>query len=333
MRRKPFIRAVSIAITAILAVSVLFGCSGQSMKEQERTSFLFDTIISIKLRCDNDAESVLDDVFSLCEHYNSLFDRYDPESDIYRINHSEGLPCEVNPETAEMLSAALDYSRLSGGRYDISCGSVTILWDFTSDVPLLPDPSALESALETVGFENVIIDGCTVTVPQGTELDPGGIAKGFIADKAADFIRSAGVESAVINLGGNVCVVGDKDGQPFKVGIQSPFESGSIGYVSVTDCSVVTAGSYQRCFELDGTLYHHILDLTDGMPSRSGVASVTIISRSSAQADALATACFIMGVEDGMTLIDSLEGVEAIFVTEDGEVCMTDGARAVTALY
>ncbi len=333
MRKKPVFRVFCIAFALLFPVSVLFGCSMQSVKETERTSFLFDTIVSVKLRYAGDASSVLDDAFSLCEHYDRLFDRFTSGSDIYRINHSGGTPVEVDPDTADLISIALEYAELSGGRFDISCGNVTKLWDFNSAMPSIPDPESLKNALETTGWQKIVLDGNSVTVPAGTELDFGGIAKGYIADKLAEFLKSRGVQSAIINLGGNVYALGDKDGQPFKVGIQSPHDSGNIGYVNVYDCSVVTAGSYQRWFELNGAVYHHILDLTSGMPADTGVESVTVIATSSAEADALATICFILGVEDGMRLIDSLDDTEALFVTDDGRIHMTEGARSITTLY
>ena len=333
MKSKPVLRLWAFAVSLLLTVSVLCGCSAQSVKDAERSEFLFDTIISIKLLSQNDAENLLDESFELCKHYNSLFDRYTSGSDIYRINHSGGTPCMVSPETIELLTLALEHSDLSGGRYDVSCGNVTKLWDFVSDTPSLPQSSDLQAALESVDWQSVKIDGNNVTVPAGTELDLGGIAKGYIADQLVGFLESRGVHSAVINLGGNVYALGDKNGQPFRVGIQSPFGEGSIGYVNVSDCSVVTAGSYQRCFELNGTVYHHILDLTDGMPADSGLASVTVICESSAQADALATTCFILGMDEGTKLIDSLDGVEALFIAVDGTVSMTEGARSIATLY
>lgn len=333
MRIRSFRRIIALCAAFIAAVSVLSGCTRQSISEAERTSFLFDTIITIKLRYDGEAEPILDEAFALCEHYNSLFDRHDHNSDIYRVNHSGGQPCIVSADTAGLILLGLEYARLSDGRYDITCGRVTGAWDFSSDAPAVPDADLLRAALNSVGWEKVVVDGCTVTLPTGTELDLGGIAKGFIADRLAEFLRQKGVQSAIINLGGNVYALGDKDGQPFKVGIQSPFGSGNLGHLSVSDRSVVTAGSYQRCFELNGTLYHHILDLSDGMPARSGLASVTVICESSAQADALATICFLMGAEDGLELIGSLDGVEAVFIAEDGSIRSTDGASPLLTLY
>lgn len=323
-------------ITAVftLWVSLLCGCNSGSVKTTERTAFLYDTIITIKLRGYPEADTLLDSTFRLCEQYDRLFDRFDTDSDIYRINTAKGEPCEVNEDTLHLLELGLEYSELSGGKYDITCGRVTDLWDFSSDAPSLPDPNKMAEALSTVGRQKMVIENSCVTVPDGTELDLGGIAKGYIADRIVEHLRQNGANSAVINLGGNISVLGSKEGQPFSIGIQSPFEqNGYLGYLSVSDCSVVTAGSYQRCFELDGTLYHHILDLSDGMPCRSGLSSVTVISESSAKADALATICFLLGADEGLTLINSDNEAEAVFVTDTGQIMLSEGAEEIFSPY
>jgi len=326
-------RLAALAVALVMAVSVLCGCTERPPEMIERTSFLFDTIVTIKLRSCEDAEIVLSEAFDLCQQYHRLFDRFDPESDISRINSSGGAPCEVSEETVRLIRAGLEYSELSEGRFDITCGRVTELWDFSAENPSLPSPDELTAALQTIGWEAVSVDGNVITVPEGTELDLGGIAKGYIADRIAEFLVEKGIDSAIVNLGGNVRVLGTRNGQPFRVGIQSPFHEGStIGQVNVTDCSVVTAGSYQRCFELDGTVYHHILDLSDGMPAASGLASVTVICESSARADALATICFLMGAEDAIDFIESMDAVEAIMIKDTGELRLTSGAMAIFAM-
>lgn len=327
-------RAAAVGAALILLVSLLCGCTSGSAGTAERTMFLCDTIINIKLRNHPEAESLLDSTFRLCEYYDRLFDRFDEGSDIHRINSSGGKPCAVSEDTIELLELALEYSDLSDGQYDVTCGRVTGLWDFTAEAPALPEPSAIADALETVDWQAVKIENGFVTVPEGTELDAGGIAKGYIADRLVEHLRQNGVQSAVVNLGGNICVLGNKDGKPFSIGLQSPFDQSScIGYLSAADCSVVTAGSYQRCFELDGSLYHHILDLSDGMPSRSGLASVTVICEGSARADALATICFLLGAEDGLALINSIDGTEAVFVTDSGTTLLSDGAGDIYTPY
>ncbi len=322
-------RRLTAALLAAAMVILLQGCANAHLRVYERTSFLFDTIITIKVWCDSDASHILDGAISLCAEYDRLLDRHDPESDIGRINGAEGMPCEVSEDTAELLSLALEYSRLSGGRFDPTCGRVTSLWNFSTETPALPAADELASALATVGWEAVELEGRTVRLPAGTQLDLGGIAKGYIADRTVEYLRRQGIESAVVNLGGNVRVLGDKDGQPFSVGIQSPFEEdGYAGVLCVSDCSVVTAGSYQRSFELNGSLYHHILDLTDGMPADTGLASVTVVTESSADADALATICFLLGPEEGRALLESI-GAHGYFVASDGQMMTTTGAEGL----
>lgn len=324
------VRLSALILALALTASLLSSCGIGTAETVERTSFLFDTISTVKLRCSGDAEEVLSGAFELCEQYHRMFDRFDPESDIGRINAADGAACEVSEATAELITLALEYSRLSGGRYDITCGRVTGLWDFTAENPSLPSPDELLEALKTVGWEKVNVENRTVTVPAGTELDPGGIAKGYIADRIAGYLKEHGAEWAIINLGGNVRVLGDKDGRSFRVGVQSPSEaSGTVGYLQVSDCSVVTAGSYQRCFTIGDSLYHHILDLSDGMPSRSDLASVTIICRDAVRADALATICFLLGTSDATELIESMEDTEAVLIDSSGVLRTTSGATAI----
>ena len=322
-----FLRRIFAVFLAVSLAASASGCVSQAKRPVECTQFLFDTIISVKLWPGGDADALLDEAMELCKYYDSIFDRNDPDSDVGRINRSGGQPCTVSEDTAQLIALALEYAELSGGAFDITCGRVTALWDFSAETPSLPGQQALSEALATVDWQAVTLEGNTVTVPDGVQLDLGGIAKGYIADRLVELLQQRGVKQAVINLGGNVSVVGDKSGQPYSVGIQSPFSGGTLGVLSVSDCSVVTAGSYQRCFELDGAHYHHILDLSDGMPARTGLSAVTIITESSVRADALATICFLLGAEQGLALVESMDDTEAVFVTEDGGIILSGGAE------
>jgi len=271
------------------------------------------------------SNAVLDGVEQICRKYDRMFSKTNPVSDVWKLNNSEGSPVEVNTETAEVIELALYYSEISDNRFDVTCGAITSLWDFKSENPVLPSAEQLAQAVRTVGTDNVSVDGNIVTLVQGTQIDLGGIAKGYIADKVAEYLRGEGIKNAVINFGGNVVVVGDKFGEQFNIGVQSPFADGNIDAVRVSDCSVVTAGIYQRGFYLDSMYYHHIIDVTSGMPAESDVVSVTVISQSSAHGDALATVLYLLGSEDGLELAESLDGVEALFITNDGEIIKTSG--------
>ena len=179
-----------------------------------------------------------------------------------------------------------------------------------------------------VDYTQIKVEGNTVTLPEGMMIDLGGIAKGYIADELAAFLREQGVTSADLNLGGNVITIGRKpDGTAWRIGVQNPHGSRdeSILILNLVDATVVTSGNYERYFELDGVRYHHILDPETGYPVSNGLASVSIITQSSMYADALSTACYVLGLEEGMALIEELEDVEAIFITEDLEIHYSSG--------
>ena len=166
---------------------------------------------------------------------------------------------------------------------------------------------------------------------QGMMLDLGAVSKGYIADRIKEFLMEKGVESAVIDLGGNVLCIGSRpDGSPFQIGIRQPFagQNTAAAVLSINGQSVVTSGIYERCFEEEGVLYHHLLDPNTGMPCENELASVTIISDHSVDGDALSTCCFLLGMEKGMQLIDRLPDVQAVFITREGEIRYSQNFKA-----
>ena len=246
------------------------------------------------------------------------------------------MPVTVSKETAQLIETALDYSARSDGAFDITIAPLLDLWNFKPEQHegTVPDADQIQEALSHVDYKKVQLDGATVTLldPQAS-IDLGGIAKGYIADRLRDYLISEGYDSALINLGGNILTVGAKpDGSAFRVGIRKPFsESGEqLETVACKDRSVVTSGTYERYFEQDGKRYHHILSPSDGYPVENGLASVTILSPSSTDADALSTACFVLGPEKGLELIESLDGIEALFVTDELEEISSSGFQAYT---
>lgn len=281
------------------------------------SGFALDTAVTVSLYGDYD-EDIAQGAIDLCRSYEPVFSRTDPDSELYRLNAGE--LTEVSDDLARVLSLALEYARLSDGAFDPTMGLLSDLWQFTAPDPRVPDAGDIGDALAGAGWQQVTLEGNRVTLPEDCHLDLGGIAKGYIADRLRDYLVGSGVTSAIIDLGGNLYCLGCKeDGTPFRVGVQYPFGEGSelIASLAVRDMSVVTSGVYQRCFRQDGVLYHHILDSATGYPARSGLLSVTVAAPSSADADALSTACFVLGLERGLALIDSLEGVYALFITED----------------
>ncbi len=301
---------------------LLSGCSAVS-EPITKTGFYFDTVIQVTIY-DAGKKSCLDGCMEIAEKYENMLSPTIEGSDIWNINHSNGEPVTVSAETAELLKTALFYCEMSDGRIDLTMETVSNLWDFHADnetTNQVPDKTLLAAALSHVDYHNLLIENDTVTL-----LDPdsaislGFIAKGYIADKIKEYLLSQNVENAIINLGGNLLAVGTRpDGTPFQFGIQMPFdEQGStITSLSVSDKSTVSSGVYERYFYQDDVLYHHILDTASGYPVQNHLLGVTILSDSSTMGDALSTTCFVLGLDDGMELIESLEDVEAIFITDD----------------
>ena len=332
-------RTVFLFVTAVMLI-IQSGCSGSKTQEPvTRQSFYFDTVCSIAVydmenMSGESAAKAIEEAFKLCSRYESLLSRTREGTDVYRINEAGGEPVECDPETIEVIRKGLYYSELSGGLFDITIGKVTDLWDFHAEEPQVPDAGSLEKAVSTVGWEKVIIDGDTVALTDpGTHIDLGGIAKGFIADRVSDALTENGVTSAIVSLGGNVVCIGDKTEngaeKPFRVGIEKPYSNQSeiVGVVEAADETVVTSGVYERYFESDGRMYHHILNASTGYPAESDIVGVTIKADKgrSADCDALATIFLILGEERAMQLAQETDGIEAYFILTDGRTVSTDG--------
>lgn len=310
----------------ILCSTFLSGCGRLSDRYEpfQRTGFYFDTVISVTLY-EPDSERLLDECMELAEYYEKLLSANMEGSDIWKINHSTGHPVTVNDDTLTLLHAALSYARLSDGLVDPTIGSLSGLWNFGSDnQEIVPDPQLIRQALTHVDYRMIQIKDNQVTLAdENAQIELGFIAKGFIGDKIKEFLISKGVTSALINLGGNVVALGSRpDGTPFHIGIQKPFAlSGTPALtLDLSDISVVSSGNYERYFEKDGTLYHHILSTNTGYPVESGLSQVTILSSHSIDGDALSTLCFILGYEKAALLLENYPDIQAVFLTGDGDI-------------
>ena len=313
-------------LTALLSASILLlsGCSGLPReRSQTYTDTLFDTVISVQI-FDSVDEDVLEGCEKLCKKYDSMFSNKIEDSEISRINSAGGNPVEVSKETIKLIKKGIYYSEMSDGVFDITIAPVSNLWDFKAETPLVPSPEAIAEAVSHVNYENIIIRDNTVKLTDPhAGIDLGAIAKGYIADRIKDYLEEEGVRHALINLGGNVLAMGSKlDGSDYNIGIQEPFdETGEpITPVKISDKSVVTSGIYQRYFKADGKIYHHILDPNTGYPCENNLYSVTILTDSSLTADALSTTCFLLGYDRGMKLINQLDNVDAVFITNDNQI-------------
>lgn len=325
-KKNNIIKTLSAVLTA--SALLLTGCSGaksstQTDQDLTYTDMLFDTVIKIQI-LDPADESILDGLKKLCEKYDTMFSATNTDSELYKLNHANGQPFTVSSETANLIQEGIHYSELSGGAFDLTIEPVSALWDFKADKPTVPSSDAIAQAVSHVDYTKVDIQDNTITLEDPEAgIDLGAIAKGYIADQVKTYLKKQEIKHAIINLGGNVDVIGTKpDGSKYNIGIQKPFdESGeAITSVQLKDQTVVTSGIYERYFKKNGKLYHHILDPRTGYPCENNLYSVSIITDSSTKADALSTTCFLLGYEKGMELIQSMDGVEAIFITDDEKV-------------
>ena len=325
---KKLFAPIALLLCFTLSLS-LTGCSASSAQPFSKTGFYFDTVIS--LTCyGNDAQAVLNEAFELCGHYENLLSYTKEGSDIWNINHANGQPVTVDSETASLLQTALYWSEKTDGLIDPTITPISQLWNFSGDpAGPVPKQSQINALLPHVDYHNIRIDGNTVTLADpDAQLDLGFLAKGAIADRLKAFFLQKNITSALINLGGNVLAVGQKpDGTAFRTGIKKPFSETNelVDIVALKDQSLVSSGNYERCFRENGVLYHHILDPRTGYPADTGLSSVTILSDSSTDGDALSTSCFLLGYEKGRELIDSLPDVEALFLLSDGTIYRTKG--------
>ncbi|MEG1239731.1 MAG: FAD:protein FMN transferase [Oscillospiraceae bacterium] len=310
-----------------LCVLLLTGCA-PAEKPQSVTGFYFDTVISITTYGGTDA--LLTEALARCKDYENLLSKTRKQSDVWKINCANGARTPISDDTRAILETALHYGELSGGKFDVTIAPVSALWDFKAETPAVPDKKTLAKAAELVDYRAVDLDEEGVQLPAGCQIDLGGIAKGYITDQIAAFLRERGITSAYLNFGGNVLTIGTKpDGTPWTIGLQDPKgEAGEvIATVPATDLSVVTSGIYERGFTADGTYYHHILDPQTGYPIENNLAAVSILTANSMNADALSTTCFALGETEGMALIESLPEVEAVFITRDGTLQKSSGAQ------
>lgn len=320
-------------LTAVLLSSILLlcGCSGSGNNETlTYTDTLFDTVIQIQILKDGNQE-LLKGCEHICKKYDTMFSRTNPESEIYKINNADGKPVEVSADTLSIIKEGIYFSELSNGTFDITIGTVSSLWDFRSEDKIIPSQDTINSSLSHINFRNIQITDNTIQLTDpDTMLDVGALAKGYIADKVKEYLVDNGIEHAIIDLGGNVLVIGSKtDGSDYNIGIQKPFDQTGIPVTSVkiSDSSIVTTGIYQRYFEYDDQFYHHILNPDTGYPCDNNLYSVTIITDSSLKADALSTTCFLLGFDKGMELINQLDDTKAVFITNDQELHYSENFR------
>lgn len=319
-------------ISAMLsALLFLTGCSAESSPEPvQGTFFAMDTMMDFTIYGES---GLINQSESLIASLESLVSVTDADSELYAINQTgSGMLTE---EASSLMKQALEICRRTDGALDLSIYPIVRAWGFTTGSYQVPDEAEIQALLPLVDYRKIQYDAATgtVTLPEGMEIDLGSVAKGYAGQLAAQMLREHGVQSALLNLGGNVQTVGTKpDGSPWQIGIKDPQGEDAMMVLSVEDQAVVTSGGYERYFEQDGQTYWHIMDPSTGHPADSGLISVTIVGDEGVVCDGLSTALFVMGLEKAADLWAQSGDFEAVFVTASGEVYITEGLRDRFAL-
>jgi len=326
----------NIILLSILLVFLLIltacGNRGEELPEVEDNAFLMDTLVQMRAHGEN-AEIAVEESMERIREIENLMSKTIETSDIYKLNNNPKTEIELDSESMNVLEKALNYAELTAGDFDPTIGALVELWGIGTEDAAVPDQSEIESALANTGYKYLsLTENSAEITKDGVKIDLGGIAKGYAAEEVKKVVQKHDVKHAFVNLGGNVLVIGDKvDGSPWKIGIQDPREGrGNVmAVVDAVDKTIVTSGNYERYFEENGKLYHHIIDPKTGYPAENNLLSVTIISENSFDADALSTAVYVMGLQKGMRFIEKLEDVDVMFITEDLDVYLSSGLKDI----
>jgi thiamine biosynthesis lipoprotein len=269
----------------------------------------------------------LEEVFEEAARIDRLMSTYKDESEISKINREAAeSPVVAGDELFGLIRRALDISVLTRGAFDITYDSVGQHYDFHSRQR--PDENTVEAERENIDYRLVVLDQAAGTVSfskQGVRINLGGIAKGYVVERGIDILRLSGIANAIVTAGGDSRLLGDRRGRPWMVGIRDPRNDGEVAIsVPLADEAISTSGDYERFFDEDGVRYHHIIQPSTGIPA-SGVHSASVFGPDAVITDALSTSVFVMGVEQGLTLIGNLPDYESIVIDADGNVFYSDG--------
>lgn len=329
----------NIILIIVLITAFLFGCTNKNENKADlpisKTDFYLGTVITIKIY-DKEDEAILEKAFEKIKDIENKMSIDIEESEVSKINENAGLNfVEISEDTFNVIEESIYYSELSKGYFDITIGPLVKLWNIGSESARVPLQEEINTNLNKIDYKNILFNKENKSVMLKNKdmvIDLGGIAKGYIADEIVKVLKDNGVNSAIIDLGGNIFALGNKDNnKKWTIAIQNPFSIRGeyVGIIEVENSSIVTSGVYERFLEYKGKKYHHILNPYTGYPVENDLAGVSIISDKSIDGDALSTSIFSLGLKDGIELVEKIDNVEAVFITNDKGVYITSGLKDV----
>ena len=315
------------AVLAIIGIAFwrISIASGARLEKQCRV--IMDTYVTIYAYGPKRTVSrAIDHAFERMQKVAKRFNAHDQASPIYAFNQ-KGTPIR-DTEIINLVRVALEISRASEGAFDITVYPLVKLWGFYEDLPQeVAAPEKIKEILGNVGYKHLMISDTELKSDQeNIAIDLGGIAKGYVVGQGVDALKKEGISSAIIQAGGDVYALGEKNSKPWNVGIRDPRGKGLLGYLQVKDTAVMGSGDYERYYVREGKRFHHIIDPKTGCPS-TGVSGVTVIYADPAIADAWGTALSVLGPEKGLKVIETIPGLEAIVVTNEGKVFYSAGLK------
>lgn len=325
-----------LLLLLFLCITTLFGCSKNTTPNSaplSRTELFMGTVVKITLYDSNDS-TILDKAFNRVSEIESLVSINQTGTELDKVNDSAGIaPVKVTSTTYDIVEKGVEYSKLSNGDFDITIGPLVKLWNIGLEGAKVPTQEEIDTILPLIDYNLLELNKDDHTIflkEENMMIDLGSIAKGYAADEISRILTENNVNSAIIDLGGNIYAHGIKpSGSDWNIGIQNPFNTRGdiVGIVKVKNKTVVTSGIYERYIEKDGVKYHHLLNPHTGYPFENNIAGVSIITDKSIDADALSTTVFAKGIEGGLEFVESLPTVDAIFITKDNKVYTTSGIK------
>jgi len=303
-----------------------------AVKQSEGSEFLMNTLVRVRIH-DENSEEILEGALSRIRDLEKVLSKTIEGSDIYKINLNAGnKPVLVDKRTYELLEEALFFAEKTNGSFDPTIGPLVTLWGIGTENERVPSQEEINNTIKKINYNNLaLMDDYNVYLKnEEMSIDLGAIAKGYAADKIITYLNENDVESAFINMGGNVSVHRKKvDGSLWNIGIQDPDRTRGniIAAVKGEDISVVTSGNYERYFTENGIRYHHIIDPDSGYPAKNGIISSTVISNDSSYADALSTSLYIMGVEKSFELVKNMDDINIVLITEEDKAYVSEDLK------
>lgn len=319
-KRRKILIAVLVAVLVAAGgfAAVLLHDRGAAYPCEEKNAIAMGTVISMKLYHTDEAD-LTPGALQVIDALEDTISWRRETSPVAKLNRSGR--CE-NTVVAEVIRQCAPISDATNGAFDLSVGKVSTLWDFGGENERLPKKEEILAALPFVDYKTIRVADAAVTCGNGQQMDLGAVGKGLACDMVKTYLQKAGVQGAVVSVGGSICAFGcrDKAGTPWRVAVKDPLRTERLlGVIRMKEGFVSTSGDYEKFFEQDGSRYFHILDATTGYPATSGLKSVTVVCNNGMLSDALSTACFLLGEENSKPLLETY-GAAAIFVDDSGSI-------------